>query len=75
MRNFEPIDGNEIMQLFNLGQFHGRKIKSAIKDAILRCNLNEYEAAHQFLLKAEELGVAHFRESDKDNKEVFLINY
>ena len=61
VRNFEPpIDGNEIMQLFDLGQtpMVGR-LKSAIKDAILDGVIpNEYGAAHQFLLKkAEELGV------------------
>ncbi|NLZ94901.1 MAG: HD domain-containing protein [Bacteroidales bacterium] len=69
VRNFEPpIDGNEIMQLFDLGQtpMVGR-LKSAIKDAILDGVIpNEYKAARQFLLKkAKELGV-QITKPDKD---------
>ena len=72
VRNFEPpIDGNEIMQLFDLGQtpLVGR-LKSAIKDAILDGVIpNEYEAAYQFLMgKAAELGISP-RENLLGNKD------
>ncbi len=54
VRNFQPpIDGNEIMEVFNLPQ--GNKVgilKAAIKDAILDGIIpNEYNAAYQFMLK------------------------
>ncbi len=61
VRNFEPpIDGNEIMQLFNLGQAPAvGRLKSAIKDAILDGVIpNEREAALYFLIgKARQMGL------------------
>ena len=66
VRNFEPpVDGNEIMDLFDLGQTPAvGKLKSAIKDAILDGVIpNEREAALQFLMeKAKQMGLHH-----KDN--------
>lgn len=61
VRNFQPpIDGEEIMQLFNLKP--GREIgvlKEAVKEAILEGEIpNEYDAAYQFVLaKAEKMGL------------------
>ena len=63
VRNFEPpVDGNEIMDLFDLGQTPAvGKLKSAIKDAILDGVIpNEREAALQFLMeKAKQMGLHH----------------
>lgn len=65
VRNFQPpIDGEEIMQLFNLKP--GREIgvlKEAVKEAILEGEIqNEYEAAYQFVLKrAEKMGLKSIR--------------
>ncbi|MGI6572990.1 MAG: CCA tRNA nucleotidyltransferase [Fermentimonas sp.] len=61
IRNFQPpVDGNEIMELFNLPP--GREVgllKSAIKDAILDGVIpNERDAAYQFMLeKAREMNL------------------
>lgn len=61
IRNFQPpIDGNQIMELFGLGQ--GKEVgmlKSSLKDAILDGVIpNEYEAAYKHLLKkAKQIGV------------------
>ncbi|BCY28666.1 CCA tRNA nucleotidyltransferase [Flavobacterium okayamense] len=65
VRNFQPpIDGEEIMQLFNLKP--GREIgvlKEAVKEAILEGEIpNEYEAAYQFVLsRAEKMGLKSIR--------------
>jgi poly(A) polymerase len=61
IRNFQPpIDGLQIMELFNLPA--GREIgelKAAIKDAVLDGKIpNEYEAAYDYLLQlAAERGL------------------
>ncbi|MEZ4853436.1 CCA tRNA nucleotidyltransferase [Flavobacterium sp.] len=61
VRNFQPpIDGEEIMELFNLKP--GREIgilKEAVKEAILEGEItNEYNAARQFIIKkAEKMGL------------------
>lgn len=62
LRNFQPpIDGNEIMEIFDLGQ--GREVgvlKTLIKDAILDGEIpNERQPAYEFLLKkAAEMGLS-----------------
>jgi len=62
IRKFQPpIDGLQIMELFNLPA--GREVgelKAAIKDAILDGKIpNEYEAAYHYLIKiAEEKGLS-----------------
>lgn len=72
VRNFEPpVDGNEIMRLFDLGQTPAvGRLKSAIKDAILDGVIpNEREAALQFLMeKAKQIGIEVINGSTK-NKE------
>lgn len=61
VRNFQPpIDGLEIMRIFNLEPSNevGR-LKSSIKDAILDGKIaNDYDAAYQYLVeKAKEIGL------------------
>lgn len=61
VRNFQPpIDGQQIMEIFNLpqGATVGR-LKTSIKDAILDGVIpNEYDAAYEYLVKkAEALGI------------------
>jgi poly(A) polymerase len=61
VRNFQPpIDGQRIMEIFDLpqGQIVGR-LKASIKDAILDGVIpNEYDAAYKYLVeKAEKLGL------------------
>lgn len=61
VRNFQPpVDGNEIMEVFDLPQ--GREVgllKDAIKDAILDGIIpNDYDAAYSFMLeRASEMGL------------------
>ncbi|ETN96060.1 tRNA nucleotidyltransferase (CCA-adding enzyme) [Zhouia amylolytica] len=61
IRNFQPpIDGQEIMDTFNLKPSREIGIiKEAIKEAILEGEIpNEYNAAHKFMIKkGEQLGL------------------
>ncbi len=61
IRNFQPpIDGTEIMELFDLPECaEVGRLKSSIKDAILDGVIpNEYDAAYAYLLKkAESMGL------------------
>lgn len=63
VRNFQPpVDGEEIMQTFNLTPSRPvGYIKDAIKDAILDGDItNDYASAYRLMLeKATELGIAH----------------
>ena len=61
IRNFQPpVNGEEIMQLFNLGPCaEVGRLKSAVKDAILDGIIpNEHDAAKSYIMKlASEMGL------------------
>lgn len=61
IRNFQPpIDGSEIMKIFNLSPCaEVGRLKTSIKDAILDGVIpNEYNAAYEYLMqKAEKIGL------------------
>ena len=61
IRNFQPpVNGEEIMQMFNLGPCaEVGKLKSAVKDAILDGIIpNEHDAAKAFIIEqAAEMGL------------------
>lgn len=67
VRNFQPpIDGDEIMQIFDLSPCaEVGRLKSSIKDAILDGVIpNEYDAAYKYLMdKAEKMGLKAVKQS------------
>ena len=73
IRNFQPpVSGEEIMRTFGLKPCREiGLIKDAIKEAILEGDIpNEYEAAHEFMLKkGADIGLKVSKpQSDKDTK-------
>ena len=64
IRNFQPpVNGEEIMQLFNLGPCaEVGRLKSAVKDAILDGIIpNEHDAAKAFIIEqAAKMGLTPF---------------